>query len=223
MKPNNNLSEIDINKSFLDQKPFQNLLKIDSLKVGEKLNALDLLKIIEVIKYLAKNHIDMKQLVDSGDAEVEITGIELEYVLSGNKESFKEKYYLQWHKQDEQEKDDKAEIDAHEESSYLQLEFLQKLSHRLDELSELTEDGRITSFKILFSMTQKKASLPINSLALLDDLGETINSVRNFLFSGCVIKPDYYEGTLYKRWFCNGDASDWVLDAFGNKKPWRRG
>lgn len=182
---------INVDEPFLSQQAFRDFLKLPSEEPAPKIGLRDLL---EVVKVVIRHELNC-----CGCSEKELIGCRLEYQLSKEEsQETGEIYSVHWSHIPQSEKrtedenkisEDQPEVFNDKKSSPIPSEFMGKLALRFNEVSSTLEGARVIASHADF---------------------------RTFRSSGCQEGCDRYNGILYKRMFCNGQPSEWILE--GGKK-----
>lgn len=145
-------TSITVDKCFMEQQAFRDFLKLPSQDPTPKIGLHDLL---EVAKLVIRN-----ELVSCGCSEKELIRFQLEYQVSQDESQEPgEIYSVEWCQSPQSKKatDNKNEIPEEQpevnpdENTPLSVEFLGKLTERLDEVLAASEKGRLTSTHLNFS------------------------------------------------------------------------
>ncbi len=177
---------INIDEPFLLQQAFRDFLKLPS---EEPVPKIGLRELLDVAKVLIRHELNC-----CGCSEKELIGCRIEYqVLKEESQEPGEIYSVQWSQIPQSEKrtedenkisEDQSEV-PNDKNPPISSEFMGKLVLRFDELSSTLEGARIITSRADF---------------------------RTFISSGCREGCDWDNGILYKRMFCNGQPSYWILE-----------
>jgi hypothetical protein len=181
---------LNIDEPFLSQQAFRDFLKLPSEESAPKIGLRDLL---EVAKVVIRHELNC-----CGCSEKELIGCRIEYQISKEKSQEPEEVYsVEWSQIPQPEKrtedenkipEDQPEV-PNDKIPPISSEFMGKLALRFNEVSSTLEGARVIASHADF---------------------------RTFRSSGCREGCDRYNGILYKRMFCNGQPSYWILKE--NKK-----
>jgi hypothetical protein len=184
---------INVDEPFLSQQAFRDFLKLPSEESAPKIGLRDILEIAKVVI--------IHELNSCGCSEKELIGCRLEYQISKeDSQEAGEVYSVQWSQIPQSEKrtedenkisEDQPEVPNDKKNSPISSEFIGKLALRFNEVSSTLEGARVIASGADF---------------------------RTFRSSGCREGCDWYNGILYKRMFCNGQPSYWILKE-GKKVP----